>query len=202
METWHERLESLTNPDMRQAESEGHLTEQGKSNMRTSVALLFALLATPVAVSQQQKTYELRGDYLGESLASFKQRHPKAYCYDVNDAAISCHDKDGSFAGHSPYGCDEEKDCYLVGLRAGFFKGRLSLVGYDVSGLDSGGGDPFELLSKKYGKPRFLYDTDTLLRATWTSNGQQIRLWIVKNEPRPGISVELEYEKDPATGDI
>jgi hypothetical protein len=170
--------------------------------MRTLVALLFSLLATLTAFGQQQKTFELRGDVLGETLAAFKEHHPHVQCSRYDDVTVSCSDRDGSFAGHSPYICEKEP-CVLDGLSAEFYRGRLKWLYYDVQREDSGG-DPFELLSKKYGKPGDHYDDGLVLNATWTSKGQRIFLQIVKDQQigRPGISVTLEYVKDPAKGDI
>src|SRR5215469_5724788 len=77
--------------------------KNGKGSLRTPIALLFALLAAPVAFGHQQKIYELKGDALGETLAAFKERHPQVHCTRYDDVTISCSDKDGSFAGHSPF---------------------------------------------------------------------------------------------------
>lgn len=107
--------------------------------------------------------FELRGDYLGESLSSFKERHPKVYCYDVNDVTVACFDNTGSFAGHNPYDCD--KDCFNSGLGADFFKGRLTFVHYSVA--LNGESDVLKLLTDKYGKPNEHYESEYLATASW-----------------------------------
>jgi hypothetical protein len=161
--------------------------------------VLLVLVAAPVAFGQQ-KAFELRGDYLGESLSSFKERHPKAYCYDVNDVTVACFDKTGSFAGHNPYDC--EKDCFNDGLGAGFFKGRLTLVNYSVA--LNGESDVLKLLTDKYGKPNEHYNSEYLAFASWSNGNQVLRFRITKSQAvgRPEISVCLEYIQSPETGDI
>jgi hypothetical protein len=110
--------------------------------------LLLAVLLLGVSMSAQHapKQFDLNGDVLGESVATFKARHPRAECTNNSETVMMCSQQDGiSFAGFT--GVPSR-----IGLFARFFQGRLNIISYQVGGFKAGN-SILSVLTEKFGKP-------------------------------------------------
>jgi hypothetical protein len=109
--------------------------------------------------SSDSKPLELQGDKLGESLAAFISRHPKAQCEASTTKRKNCYQWDDisifGFSAHPAPGCSpatrSSAGC-AQGLSAQFTDGRLVMLIYAVVGLEK---EPaVSILKKEYGKPQ------------------------------------------------
>lgn len=166
--------------------------------------LLLAALLAPANGQGQQHRFDLKGDVLGESLATFKARHARAHCRDTSDTVVSCNQPDASFAGHNPYiYYDHEGDCLNCGLAADFFKGRLTFIWYNVSYSEAFHAKSVcDLLTAKFGKPTSHSDDEGYEFAKWERKDETLSLTVTKQGPHPQISVSLERAKSSDSKDI
>ena len=166
--------------------------------------LLLAALFAPATGQGQQHRFDLKGDVLGESLATFKAKHTRLHCYDTSDTVVTCKQPDASFAGHNPYiYYEHEGDCLNCGLGAEFFKGRLTFISYNVSNaLGYPHESVFDLLTAKFGKPTSHSNDEGYEFAKWERKDETLSLTVTKQEPHPQISVSLERAKSSDGKDI
>lgn len=166
--------------------------------------LLLAALSAPANGQRQQQRFDLKGDVLGESLATFKANHTRARCWDTSDTLVTCKQSDASFAGHNPYiYYEHEGDCLDCGLAANFFKGRLFFLWYNVSYSDAyHEKSVFDLLTAKFGKPTSHSDDEGYEFARWERKDETLSLKVTKQGPHPQISVSLEGAKSSDSKDI
>lgn len=151
--------------------------------MKHTMKLIVALLI-PVVAFAQSRRFDLKGDILGETLATFKARHPRVSCNRFSDAGVFCDDDTASFAGHRA----------SAGLQATFFRGRLTRLEYTVYVGFGGAADLLDTLTKKFGNPTALVPTPH-----WQNRTQQLSLRIIESEY---ASIALTYMKDPESRDI
>lgn len=168
------------------------------------LALLSAVVG-PAINPQSRSRFDLKGDGLGESLAVFKAKHPRAPCHDVSDRVVDCRDPDASFAGRNPY-IDHEKegDCRNCGLAAEFLSERLTFISYSVSNMEGDGAPSvFDLLAAKFGKPvsHAASKPDGLETALWKNASETLSL-LIATQPRPEITVTLRLTKSSSDKDI
>ncbi len=102
-----------------------------------------ALTAGPQFGSPGSAPFELQGDKLGESVATFISQHPKAQCEDSTKTRKNCYQWDDisifGFAAHPEAGCTPSKHSSqgcAQGLSAQFAEGRLIMLSYAVAGKD------------------------------------------------------------------
>ncbi|HXJ04287.1 MAG TPA: hypothetical protein VNH65_04265 [Candidatus Acidoferrum sp.] len=105
--------------------------------------LTTALTAAPQFRSTSSVPFELQGDKLGESFATFISQHPKAHCEDSTKTRKNCYQWDDisifGFTAHPGPGCTPAKHSSPVcvqGLSAQFAEGRLIMLIYAVAGKD------------------------------------------------------------------
>jgi hypothetical protein len=132
--------------------------------MRSLIVLSqILLLATvisgaPQFVSPSSTPFELQGDKLGDTPATFISQHPKAQCEDSTKTRKNCYQwADISifgFSAHPDPGCVPAKysspGC-VQGLSGQFTEGRLIMLSYAVAGKDKQ--PAVTSLKKKYAAP-------------------------------------------------
>lgn len=93
--------------------------------MRVSKIILIAgFFVATVSAAQR---FDLKGDVLGESVATYRSRHPNAKCQSSSTpstALVTCKEIDASFAGHESF--IDNPSCYP--RDAIFFKNRLQFI--------------------------------------------------------------------------
>ena len=170
---------------------------------RKAVLIGVLLAAFFVSVEGQQPKFDLKGDVLGESVATFKAKHTRATCSDTSDTVLSCRQSDASFAGRNPYiYYEKEGDCLNCGLAAEFFKGRLTFISYNVSNVVSHEQSVFDLLTAKFGKPTSHSNDEGYEFAKWERKDETLSLTVTKQGPHPQIGVSLERAKSSDNKDI
>src|ERR1700722_13287494 len=89
----------------------------GKMITRKAGLLILVLVAVAQA---QQKPFDLKGEVLGESLATFKARHPEANCGRHSETISYCEQQKGvTFAGL------KHTNLKMNGMYAGFLRDRM-----------------------------------------------------------------------------
>jgi hypothetical protein len=129
--------------------------------MRMFTILLLIYIGTPIVSAQTQRgnadpdDFELEGDSLGETLASFISHHPKIRCVDSTVKTKNCYQwEDVSIYGmhaHPDPECSPEKHSLPIcaqGLTATFKDQHLAFVSYAVEGTDKT--DAVAKLKNKY----------------------------------------------------
>ena len=112
----------------------------------TGLLLAVLLLGVSLHAQPAPKRLNLNGDVIGESVAVFKARHPRAECTNNSETVMMCSREGGiSFAGFSSVPG-------RIALFARFFDGRLNIISYQVGGLNAGNSIR-SALTEKYGKP-------------------------------------------------
>lgn len=152
----------------------------------TVASLIFLLMTTelsggPQFGSTSSTPFELQGDKLGESLATFIAQHPKAQCEDITRTRKNCYQwVDVSIFGliaHPPPGCSpathSSSGC-VQGLSAQFTEGRLIMLSYAVLGKDKQAA--VASLKKKYAAPVI----DTPDGTIWTSGNSTLSVVVGK----------------------
>jgi hypothetical protein len=144
--------------------------------MRVLVILVLFLIGTHALLALNQfqppssEPFELGSDKLGESLATFVSKHPKAECADSTKTRTNCYqwvevsifgmtahpDPGCSPKNHSSAGC-------VQGISAQFVDHRLVLLSYAVGGTDKA--EATAALKKKFGTPVI----DTHEATVWTN---------------------------------
>jgi hypothetical protein len=134
--------------------------------------LTTALTAASQFGSPSSAPFELQGDKLGESLATFISQHPKAQCEDSTKTRKNCYQWDDvsifGFTAHPEPGCTLAKHSVpgcVQGLSAQFAEGRLIMLSYAVAGKDKQ--PAVASLKKKYDKPV----VDTPEGTIWSGGG-------------------------------
>jgi hypothetical protein len=124
--------------------------------------------------------FELQGDKLGESVATFTAQHPKAEC-ERSETRTTCYQwADVAIFGltaHAGAGCNLKKryaaDC-LQGVTAKFTNERLVSLVYTIAGTDKS--EAAAELRKKLGTPTL----ESRTASTWNSGGESASVVVGK----------------------
>lgn len=146
-----------------------------------TLMLATVLSGKPQFGSPNSTPFELQGEKLGESLATFISLHPKAQCEDSTKTRKNCYQwADVSIFGltaHPSPGCSPAKhsspDC-VQGLSAQFKEGRLIMLSYAVAGKDKQ--PAVTSLKKKYATPVI----DTLEGTIWSAGNSTLSVVVGK----------------------
>ena len=102
------------------------------------------ILVLAGAAQAQPQPFDLKGDVLGESIVTFKARHPQAKCGRHSETISYCEQQKGvSFAGL------KHTNLEMNGMYAGFFKDKMTQLSYFVDGGDTGYNNVVEALAAK-----------------------------------------------------
>jgi hypothetical protein len=143
--------------------------------------LTFGTSPEPQFGSANSTPFELQGEKLGESLATFMSQHPKAQCEDSTKTRKNCYQwADVSIfdlSAHPDPGCSPSKHSSpgcAQGLTAQFTEGRLIMLTYAVAGKDKQ--PAVASLKKKYHAPVI----DTPEGTVWTSGSSTLSVVVGK----------------------
>lgn len=130
----------------------------------TGLLLSVLLLGVSLHAQHAPRRLELNGDVVGESVAEFKTRHPRAECTNNSEKVMMCSREAGvSFDGFNSVPG-------RIGLFARFFEGRLNIISYQVGGSNASNSIR-SALTEKYGKP-------TRGEATWETPTSTLSLTV------------------------
>jgi len=154
-----------------------------------------AALVLVGAAQAQPKPFDLKGDVLGETIATFKARHPQANCGRHSEMISYCEQQKGvSFAGlkHTSLGKN--------GMYAGFFKDKLIQLSYFVDGGYADYNNVVEALAARFGKPSTERDSGPSFH---TSSWERSQMTItVSHYVRSDVDISLSLDDDGARSDF
>jgi len=152
-------------------------------------AAWLVILVLAGAAQAQQKPFDLKGDVLGESIATFKARHPQANCGRHSDTISYCEQqRDVTFAGL------KHTNLKMNGMYAGFSEDKMVQLSYFVDGGNTAYNIVVQALAARFGEPSAEHDAGPNFHSTtWE---RPLMIVTVSHYVRGGVDISLSVDDD------